>query len=120
MWNAYLSLLGYNLVITPVFPLICPRTWIEGIATSTSVILFLLPEAKVELRLRVIKQYHMSEWDLTGFYPSVYIYIHNHLPVIKSSASATIRDMIGYFCEIHLHVNTLLLQLRCYKRFNHR
>ena len=29
------------------------------------------------------------------------IYIHNHLPVIKPSASAAICDMIGYFCEIH-------------------
>ena len=29
VWNAYLSLLGYNLVIAPVFPLNCPRTGIE-------------------------------------------------------------------------------------------
>ena len=29
VWNAYLSLLGYNLVIAPVFPLNRPRTGIE-------------------------------------------------------------------------------------------
>ena len=29
VWNAYLSPLGYNLVIAPVFPLNCPRTGIE-------------------------------------------------------------------------------------------
>ena len=29
VWNAYLSILGYNLVITPVFPLIRPHTEIE-------------------------------------------------------------------------------------------
>ena len=55
-------------------------------------------------RLRVIKRYHMSKWDLTGFYPSVYI--RNQLPVIKLSASATIRDMIGYFHEIYLNFSS--------------
>ena len=28
--------------------------------------------------------------------------VHDQLPVIKPSASATIRDVIGYFCEIDL------------------
>ena len=28
--------------------------------------------------------------------------VHNQLPVIKPSASATIRDVIGYFREIDL------------------
>ena len=37
----------------------------------------------------------MSKWDLTGFYPG--LYIHNQLHVIKPSASVTIHDMIGYF-----------------------
>ena len=40
----------------------------------------------------------MSKWDLTGFYPG--IYIRNQLPVIKPPASAAKCDMIGYFCEI--------------------
>ena len=45
----------------------------------------------------------MSKWDLTGFYPSVYI--HNQLPVIKPSASAARCDMIDYFSEIHLNLS---------------
>ena len=35
VWNAYLSLLGYNLVIAPVFPLIHLRTGIELIEHCT-------------------------------------------------------------------------------------
>ena len=31
--------------------------------------------------------------------------VHNQLPVIKPSASATIRDVIGYFREIDLDLN---------------
>ena len=30
--------------------------------------------------------------------------VHNQLPVIKLSASATIRDVIGYFREIDLNL----------------
>ena len=30
--------------------------------------------------------------------------VHNQLPVIKLSASATIRIVIGYFCEIDLNL----------------
>ena len=44
----------------------------------------------------------MSKWDLTGFYPSVYIC--NQLPVMKPSASTAICDMIGYFREVHLNL----------------
>ena len=33
MWNAYFSLLGYNLVITQFFPVNHPRTGIEGVFT---------------------------------------------------------------------------------------
>ena len=29
--------------------------------------------------------------------------VHNQLPVIKPSASTSIRDVIGYFCEIDLN-----------------
>ena len=29
--------------------------------------------------------------------------VRNQLPVIKPSATATIRDVIGYFCEIDLN-----------------
>ena len=68
---------------------------------STSVILFLLPKAIAELRLRVIKRYHVSSRDLL---PPMYI-IHNQLPVIKLSASENICSVIGYFHEIDLTIS---------------
>ena len=43
--------------------------------------------------------------------------VRNQLPVIKLSASATIRDVIGYFCEIdlkHLSGSSLVVVVRRY------
>ena len=42
VWNAYLSLLGYNLVIAPVFPLICPRIGIEILIITQALVLCLI------------------------------------------------------------------------------
>ena len=51
-------------------------------------------------RLRVIKRYHVSKWDLTAS-----VYIRYQLPVIKPSASGATCDMIGYFRELHLNLS---------------
>ena len=50
----------------------------------------------------------MFNWFL-----SQYI-VRNKLPVIKPSASTTIRDVIGYFCEIDLTGSSLVVVVTHY------
>ena len=71
-----------------------------------SVISLLLPKAEMELKLRVVKSYHMSRGDLTRFYLSTAT-ICNKFPVVKPSPFTTISDMhmIGHFHEIYLNLS---------------
>ena len=53
----------------------------------------------------------MSSRDLTSQRT-----IHNQLPVVKMSASASIQDVIGYFCETGLNFchSSLVVVVKCY------